>query len=180
MTSRDMGRRPWLDDELSIWQDQLEQEETTERWRRVSGISGLSRRQLAILHELWRWRDAQARSRDIPARRVLRDDLMLELARRASDDEQQIRAVRGMDWRKLQRAIPEIAACVTRGLALPDEVCPYAGPVHAAVPQYWSARPVPGDRRQQHGAGRSGRTGTGRVGAGCARSDRTSLRTRAG
>jgi len=130
-----MGRSPWLEHELAVWQDQLEQEVTTERWRRVSGISGLSRRQLAILHELWRWRDAQARSRDIPARRVLRDDLMLELARRASDDEQQIRAVRGMDWRKLQRAIPEIAACVSRGLSLPDEVCPYAGP-RTPRPQY--------------------------------------------
>ena len=60
---------------------------------------------------------------------------MLELARRASDDEQQIRAVRGMDWRKLQRAIPEIAACVSRGSALPEEGCPYAGP-RTPRPQY--------------------------------------------
>ncbi|MHB8866172.1 MAG: ribonuclease D, partial [Pirellulaceae bacterium] len=123
-----MGRRHWLEDELVAWQDQMEQEETTERWRRVSGISGLSRRQLAILHELWRWRDTQARSRDIPPRQVLRDDLMLELARRASDDEQRIRAVRGMDWRKLQRSIPEIAACIAQGLNLPEEHCPYSGP----------------------------------------------------
>ena len=130
-----LGRRQWLADELVAWQDQLEQEETTERWRRVSGISGLSRRQLAILHELWRWRDNQARSRDIPPRQVLRDDLMLELARRASDDEQRIRAVRGMDWRKLQRSIPEIAECVARGLNLPDEHCPSSGP-KTPRPQY--------------------------------------------
>jgi ribonuclease D len=131
----EMGRRGWLEDELVAWQDQQEQEESTERWRRVSGISGLSRRQLAILHELWRWRDTQARSRDIPSRQVLRDDLMLELARRASDDEQQIRAVRGMDWRKLQRSIPEIAESITRGLNLPDENCPNAGP-KTPRPQY--------------------------------------------
>ncbi|MCU0960537.1 MAG: ribonuclease D [Pirellulaceae bacterium] len=128
-------RQPWLADELSAWQDQLEQEETTERWRRVAGIAGLSRRQLAILYELWRWRDQQARARDIPPRRVLRDDLLLELARRASADEQRIRAVRGMDWRKQQRSIPELAACVARGLAVPDEQCPRAG-AKATRPQY--------------------------------------------
>lgn len=130
-----LGRRHWLRDELAVWQDHLEREETTERWRRVSGISGLSRRQLAILRELWRWRDAQARSRDVPPRRVLRDDLMLEVARRASDDERLIRAVRGMDWRKLQRSIPDLAACVSRGLALPDEQMPHSGP-KVARPQY--------------------------------------------
>ena len=131
----ELGRRHWLRDELAGWQDQLEREETTERWRRVSGISGLSRRQLAILYELWRWRDSQARSRDIPPRRVLRDDLMLELSRRASADEHQIRAVRGMDWRKLQRSIPDIAGCIARGLALPDEHLPNSGP-KIPRPQY--------------------------------------------
>jgi ribonuclease D len=130
-----MGRRTWLSEELSAWQLQLEHEETTERWRRVSGISGLSRRQLAILYELWRWRDRQARARDIPARRVLRDDLMLELSRRASADEQRIRAVRGMDWRKLQRSVPEIAACIAAGLNVPDDECPNSGP-KTTRPQY--------------------------------------------
>jgi ribonuclease D len=128
-------RQHWLDEELTTWQDQLEQEETTERWRRVAGIAGLSRRQLAILYELWRWRDQQARDRDIPPRRVLRDDLLLELARRASADEQRIRAVRGMDWRKQQRSVPELAQCIARGLAVPDEQCPRSG-AKATRPQY--------------------------------------------
>jgi ribonuclease D len=123
----EMGRRAWLDDELQAWQDQLEKEEVTQRWRRVSGISGLSRRQLAVLYELWQWRDEKAKLRDVPPRRVLRDDLMVELARRASADERRIRALRGMDWRRQQRAIPEIAQCIGRGLAIPDEDCPHSG-----------------------------------------------------
>lgn len=129
------GRQPWLEEELRVWQDQVEQEETTERWRRLAGIAGLSRRQLAVVYELWRWRDQQAQARDIPPRRVLRDDLLLELARRASADEQHIRAVRGMDWRKQQRSIPELAACIARGLAQPDEQCPRTG-ARNSRPQY--------------------------------------------
>ena len=112
---------------MAAWQAELEREEVTERWRRVSGISGLSRRQLAVLYELWRWRDDRARQANVPARRVLRDDLMVELARRGSADEQSIHSVRGMDWRKQQRAIPEIAACIRRGLDVPDSDCPSTG-----------------------------------------------------
>ena len=122
-----LNRRSWLAEELSAWQDQMEAEEQTERWCRVSGIAGLSSRQLAILYELWRWRDGKARGENIPSRQVLRDDLMVELARRGSADPHQIRAVRGMDWRKQQAAVPELAHCVRRALELPDEQCPASG-----------------------------------------------------
>ena len=128
-------RRGWLNEELTSWQDQLETEEFTERWRRVSGISGLTRRQLAILHEIWKWRDETARRRDVPPRRVLRDDLMVELARRGSSDPQHIRAVRGMDWRKQRQAIPEIAQCIARALKIPDDKCP-AIRTRSARPQF--------------------------------------------
>ena len=119
-----MGRHDWLEEELASWQDQLEVEESTERWRRVSGISGLSRRQLAILYELWKWREVHAQSRNVPSRRVLRDDLMVELARRGTADPPHIRALRGMDWKKHRQLIPEIAQCISRAMELPDDQCP--------------------------------------------------------
>ncbi len=130
-----LQRTSWLDEELARWQDDLEREEITERWRRVSGIAGLSRRQLAIVYELWKWRDQQARDRDLPPRRVLRDDLLVELARRGSADVQQIRSLRGMDWRRQQRSVPEIAASIARGLETPDEACPATG-TKPARPQF--------------------------------------------
>jgi ribonuclease D len=118
------GRLGWLADELETWQEQLEHVENTEQWRRVSGSAGLGRRQLAIVRELWRWRDAQAREKDRPPKRILRDDLIVELARRQTDQVNRIRAVRGMEHRHVQRVLPELAECVKRGLALPDSQCP--------------------------------------------------------
>ncbi|NJN44074.1 MAG: hypothetical protein HC806_04650 [Anaerolineae bacterium] len=32
-----------------------------------------------MLRGLWRWREARAKQRDMPARKVLRDDLLIEL-----------------------------------------------------------------------------------------------------
>lgn len=50
-----------------------------EAWR-IKGAGRLTRRQLAYLRELWRWRDAQARSVNLPAFRVLGSQELLEWA----------------------------------------------------------------------------------------------------
>lgn len=131
----DMERHDWLDEELASWQKRLELEESTEQWRRVSGISGLSRRQLAVLYELWKWREENARSRNTPPRRVLRDDLMVELARRGSSNPHHIRALRGMDWKKHRQLIPDIAQSIARAMELPDTQCPTTSDA-AARPQF--------------------------------------------
>lgn len=120
----ELDRAAWLVEELDNWQAQLELTENTEQWRRVSGSAGLNSRQLAIVRELWRWRDAEAEKRDRPPKRILRDDLIVEVARRQTDQINRIRAVRGMDHRHVQKVLPEIAACVERGLNLPDAECP--------------------------------------------------------
>ena len=49
---------------------------------------------------------------------------MVELARRGSADPQHIRALRGMDWRKQQRSIPEIAAVHCPRIADSRRGCP--------------------------------------------------------
>ncbi len=119
-----MGRLDWMQAEMKAWQDQVEAARAAERWRRVSGISGLSARSLAIVRELWRWRDAEAARRDSPVRRVLRDDLIVELAKRRSADSKQIRAVRGMERGDLQRLMPRIAQHIATALELPESELP--------------------------------------------------------
>ncbi len=53
--------------------------EEKEAWR-VKGSSKLSSRELVFLHELWKWRDAEARKRDRPAFYILKNDDLIELA----------------------------------------------------------------------------------------------------
>jgi len=117
-----LDRLSWLEEDLERWQDQLEHDESQERWRRVSGINGLSRRSLAIVKEIWRWRDGEAQRRDCPQRRVLRDDLIVELARRKSADPRRIQALRGLE--RLKRYHEDLAAQIQIALNLPDDKCP--------------------------------------------------------
>jgi ribonuclease D len=109
---------------MQAWKDDVAATRGDERWWKVSGTSGLSRRNLAVVREIWRWRESEAEKRDCPTRRVLRDDLIIELAKRKSADVKQIRAVRGMERRDLDRAIPQLAAAVKRGLELPEDQLP--------------------------------------------------------
>ena len=121
---RELGRTSWLDDEMRAWLGDVGQSLEREQWRRVAGSSGLSARDLAIVREIWRWREKEAQRRDVPPRRVLRDDLIVELARRRATEEKHLRAVRGMERGDLRQAMPQLSAAIANGLALPDEECP--------------------------------------------------------
>jgi ribonuclease D len=122
-----MSRSEWLAAEMDGWLAEVQAAATSERWRRVSGTSNLSPRTMAIVREVWRWREAEAERRNWPVRRVLRDDLIVEIARRQTDDERQLAMVRGMERGDLRRALPQLAACVARGLALDERELPRPG-----------------------------------------------------
>jgi len=119
-----LKRGPWLTDEMTAWQASVAESMRGERWRKVAGSAGQAPRTLAIVRELWRWRDAEAARRDKPSRQVFRDDLIVELAKRRSSDPKQISAVRGFERRDFQRVVPELSEAIARALALPDQECP--------------------------------------------------------
>jgi ribonuclease D len=113
-----LGRTEWCETEVAEWQNKLQRETGPEAWRNVSGSGSLNRQNLAIVRELWYWRDGEAKSRNRPARRILRDDLICELARQQTADPQRIRAIRGMNRSNLNNRIPELAAAVQTALDL--------------------------------------------------------------
>ena len=114
-----LGRQEWLAVEMEDWLTEVGEARTRERWRKVSGIGSLSGRSLSIVRELWRWREQEAERRDMPPRRVLRDDLIVELAKRKSDNPERIRAIRGLQRNAKSEVIQQLAACIGRGLEAP-------------------------------------------------------------
>ncbi len=150
-----LGRTDWMRQEMADWQDEVEESFIRKRWRRVSGLNGLSRRELAVARELWLWRDSVAEQRDMPPRRVLRDDLLVELCKRKSADERQISAIRGMQRSDLRHILKGLSEAIARGLELPDEECP-GGERHRTPPPQLAmlgqflATAVAGMCRQMH------------------------------
>lgn len=124
---RQLGRSNWLADELIRRQAILIDSQLQEGWHRLSGVQSLHGKQLGIVRELWTWRDQRAEQKNMPARRVLRDDLIVELAKRGSADAKKIAHIRGLHHPGFQRFIPEIADCVARGLSAEPPQPPWQG-----------------------------------------------------
>lgn len=119
-----LNRRSWLAEEMEVWQSDLQNAISSQQWRRVSGIGGLKSRELAIVRELWGWREDECRRTNKPPRQVLRDDLIVELARRRTSDAKRITAVRGFERRNFRRVVPQIGDAIERALKLPQAECP--------------------------------------------------------
>ncbi len=119
-----MGREDWLLSEIQRWQQAVVESRGDGRWRRVSGSAGLAPRSLAIVRELWRWRNSEASRLNRPQRRVLRDDLIVELARRRDADIKQIQAIRGLDRGNLRSMLPGISESIQKALDLPESEYP--------------------------------------------------------
>ena len=78
-----LGRMAWLREECERlegvrWRDR--RDDDPEPYRRTKGARSLDRAGLAVLRELWSWRDAIARQRDRPLFKILRDETLLALA----------------------------------------------------------------------------------------------------
>ena len=130
-----LDRLSWLEEEMQSWLVQVHESHDRKRWRRVSGISGLSRRNKAIVRELFFWREQTAEKRNMPVRRVLRDDLIIEMAKHPPSTVEQIKNIRGMERGDLRKVLPEIAACVKTGLEVSDNDLPKSQPRKEMPPQ---------------------------------------------
>jgi ribonuclease D len=129
------GRWGWFQEETQRQLTEIKERLTESCWWKIAGARNLDRRRLAILRSLWTWRDQLARAQNRSPRSILRDDLLLELARRATADPKQIAAVHGFEQPRLQRMIPSLSLCIKGALTLPEDKWPLPIPAPPVVPQ---------------------------------------------
>ena len=121
---KSFGRTAWFDEEMDVWQTSLEKIEDEPQWRRVAGITSLNRRALAIVKELWIVRDQEAELRNRAPKRVLPDDLIVELAKRGTSDSDRLKAIRGFENRVSKGMLKPISGAIDRANELPDAQLP--------------------------------------------------------
>jgi ribonuclease D len=119
------GRQSWLEDEMKVLTSPATYEQHPERaWERYKSRARKPR-DLATLMELAAWRESEAQARDVPRSRVLKDDVLIELALaapRTIEALANLRAFpRGMER---SRAGGEILGAIERGLARDPKTLP--------------------------------------------------------
>jgi ribonuclease D len=115
------GRREWLREEVErLTANAAPEEPVQEKWRKLRGLGSLDRRRLAVVRELFAWREARAAATNRPARTIIRDDLIIEIARRNPQRERDLHPVRGL----AKRDLPAIFETVEFARQLPREQWP--------------------------------------------------------
>jgi ribonuclease D len=118
-----LDRVEWAQEEFRrLIASAILEEPAIAKWRKLRGLGTLDRRRLAIVRELYAWREAMAAQRNRPARTIVRDDLIVEIARRNPTRERDLHVVRGLARRDLEA----ILQAVERARALPPEEWPAA------------------------------------------------------
>jgi ribonuclease D len=118
-----LARSDWAREDFGRMVAAVTPEEVpAEKWRKLRGLGSLDRRRLALVREIYNWREEAAARMNRPARTIVRDDLIVEIARRNPSRERDLQPIRGLP----RRDLPAILGAVERGRALPSEQCPRA------------------------------------------------------
>jgi ribonuclease D len=128
----EQGRTDWAREEFArLVMNAAPEEFVPERWRKLRGLGSLDRRRLAIVRALYYWREETAARTNRPARAIVRDDLIIEIARRNPSRERDLHVVRGLPRRDLDAILQTVA----QARSLPLEQCPAVGGREQDPPQ---------------------------------------------
>ncbi len=96
------------------------------RYERIRGWETLKPRARAILRELAAWREVEARRRNLPRGRIVRDEILLALARHPPGDLTALRGMRGLGSSLVERHDETLLHHIQEGLAIPESEHPRA------------------------------------------------------
>lgn len=119
-----LGRTVWMREECERlegvrWRDR--RDDDPEPFRRTKGARTLDRAGLAVLRELWTWRDAMARKRDKPLFRVLRDETLLALTKTPPSSIGDLTRIPGFpDYLLRSPSANDVLDAASRGASCPE------------------------------------------------------------
>ena len=110
------GREEWLTEELALLTSpETYEQDISQAWRRIK-FRPRNRRQLALLQRLASWREEEAQRRDVPRKRVLKDEAIVEIVSEMPRTVQQLARLRhlpegqakGATGRAILRMVQEV------------------------------------------------------------------------
>jgi len=121
-----LGRLEWVSEEFARLETAVGEKsrEPQERYQRIRGWDTLKPKGAAVLRELAAWREAEARRRNVPRGRVMRDEVLLQLARHPPKSVIELRGLRGLHSSEVDRHGGQLLATIISALALPPSAWP--------------------------------------------------------
>ncbi len=130
------GRMAWAAEEFRRFEDaQMYEPPVRERLFRLKGTKRLDGLGLAVLERLVEWRDRWAEMRNRPLRALMRDDVLVEIARRRPRKASDLEVLRGFPQAHNPRVIREILTLIEEVSETPknDWPTPFKEPKEAPM-----------------------------------------------
>ncbi|MCS6897985.1 MAG: ribonuclease D [Nitrospira sp.] len=121
-----IGRLEWAFEEFSRLELTVGEmrRDAHDRYQRVRGWDSLKPKAAAVLKALAAWREDEAKRRNSPRGRVMRDEVLLQLARHPPRTVQDLRNVRGLHESEVSRSGEALLTVINAALALPPSEWP--------------------------------------------------------
>ncbi|MGH8497955.1 MAG: ribonuclease D [Methylococcales bacterium] len=107
-----LGRLDWLSDDFAaLLHPEIYQNKPDEAWQRIRGAYNLNGALLGILKSLADWRERTAFRHNVPRNWVVKDDVMLAIARLQPTRPEELKTLRGLHertWNRYSREICEL------------------------------------------------------------------------
>ena len=121
----EQGRLAWAEEEFALLDEtRWAPADGEPAYLRLKGAKALKGRELAILRELYEWREAAAQRSDRATFRILNNEPMLTMAKSPPRDLAALKAIPGIGGDQAERRGREILAAVQRGLDVPERDLP--------------------------------------------------------
>ena len=121
-------RNSWVEEEMATLTNPATYElNPDDAWKRVKSREKKPRF-LAILKEVTAWRERAAQSQNVPRRRIIKDDALVELAALKPNSEKALSQTRLSKHFARSKYATDILAAVKRGQDIPDDACPTLPP----------------------------------------------------
>jgi len=121
-----LNREEWLQGEFIPLEDpdNFKAPNLEKLYMRIKHVRSLAPKKFAIICELVQWREKEAQVRDCLAKNIVRDESLLELARKAPVDSEGLSRIRGLHKKEVMRSKKNILAAIERGHNLPLDQIP--------------------------------------------------------
>lgn len=121
---KSLDRAEWAEVEYRKLLEDVASLDDGSRWRRLPGLHQLNRRGLEAARGLWEWRRDEARRANRPLRHVMRDDLLVGIAKRMPGTKQDLEALRDYQRPHLLRLTPQVLRVILDARSIDESALP--------------------------------------------------------
>jgi ribonuclease D len=121
---KNLVRTSWAEEEFEEFVSSIAQRADEDRWRRLPGLNQLGSRGMEMARQLSLWREDEARRQNRPLRQVMRDDLLVAIAKRQPTNRRGLEALRDFNRPGLISRTDEILGALQRAREVPEDDLP--------------------------------------------------------